>query len=282
VAEKGGYKTGFITSKERKYLRIIVTIFVFGFLILYLLPVLWMVKTAFTPHADVFNMEWIFIPTLNNFYDLTTRPFFRFVLNSVVISVGTAAVAIPLALLGGYYFSRFETKHKDDLFFFILTLRMAPAVAFALPFYVMFIALGLFDTYQGLILVNCIGNVPLAIWLLKGFIDGIPPAIEEAAMVDGCSRTRAFVKVTLPLIAAGLATVTLFVIMFVWNEFFFALVLSRANAQPYTVILPTLLGRIRLTWELMCAGATLTSSIVIVLTVLCRRYIVKGLSLGMI
>jgi multiple sugar transport system permease protein len=158
---------------------------------------------------------------------------------------------------------------------------MAPAVAFVLPYYIMYTTLGLFDTYHGMVIVQSIANVPLSIWLLKGFIDAIPKEVEEAAMVDGCSRSGVILRITLPLLTPAIVITGMLVFLFVWNEFFYAMILTRSVAQPFTVVLPVLLGRVKLKWEEMCAAATIVSIIPIILTIVTRKYLIKGLGLGL-
>ena len=143
-------------------------------------------------------------------------------MNSVVIGFGSTFLSVFLGTLAAYAFSRFRVPLKDDLLFFILSTRFMPPIAVAIPIFLMYRALGLSDTWLGLILLYTAVNISLAVWLLKGFIDEIPREYEEAAMIDGYTRLQAFVKVVLPQAATGIAATAIFCLIFAWNEYAFA------------------------------------------------------------
>jgi multiple sugar transport system permease protein len=152
-------------------------------------------------------------------------------LNSVIIGFGSTFLSIFLGTLAAYAFSRFRVPLKDDLMFFILSTRMMPPIAVAIPIYLMFRQLGLSDTHLGMILLYTGVNISLAVWLLKGFIDEIPREYEEAALIDGYTRFQAFRKVVLPQAATGIASTAIFCLIFAWNEYAFAVLLTSGNAQ---------------------------------------------------
>ena len=146
--------------------------------------------------------------------------------NSIVVGFGSTFLSVLLGTLAAYAFSRFRVPFKDDLLFFILSTRFMPPIAVAIPIFLMYRDLGLSDTWLGLILLYTAVNVSLAVWLLKGFIDEIPREYEEAAMIDGYSRLQAFVKVVLPQAATGIAATAIFCLIFAWNEYAFAVLLT--------------------------------------------------------
>jgi len=269
-----------IISKQKTKNIILGTILLL-FLIVYLFPVLWMIRASFLPRLEAFYLGLSLNLTLDNYLNILKGSFLQNILNSFIISTFTVILSLCFSLPASYAFSRFNFTRKDDLYFFFLTIRMAPAVAFVLPYYIMYTTLGLFDTYHGMVIVQSIANVPLSIWLLKGFIDAIPKEVEEAAMVDGCSRSGVILRITLPLLAPAIVITGTLVFLFVWNEFFYAMILTRSVAQPFTVVLPVLLGRVKLKWEEMCAAATVVSIIPIILTIVTRKYLIKGLGLGL-
>ncbi|MGO6906885.1 carbohydrate ABC transporter permease, partial [Rhizobium ruizarguesonis] len=154
----------------------------------------------------------------------------RFV-NSLVIAFGSTFLAVFLGTLAAYGFSRFKVPLADDLLFFILSTRMMPPIAVAIPIYLMYRELGLSDTALGMILLYTAVNVSLAVWLLKGFIDEIPREYEEAAMIDGYTRLQAFRKVVLPQATTGIAATAIFCLIFAWNEYAFAALLTSGEAQ---------------------------------------------------
>ena len=202
--------------------------------------------------------------------------------NSLVIGFGSTILSIILGTLAAYAFSRFRVPGKDDWLFFILSTRMMPPIAVAIPVYLMFRELGLNDTHTGLILLYTVVNLSLSVWLLKGFMDEIPREYEEAAMVDGYTRWQAFVKVVLPQAATGIATTAIFCLIFAWNEYAFALLLTSGNAQTAPPFIPTIIGEGGLDWPAMAAGTTLFLLPVLFFTVLLRKHLLRGVTFGAI
>jgi len=203
-------------------------------------------------------------------------------LNSVLIGFGSTFLSVVLGTLAAYAFSRFRVPGKDDLLFFILSTRMMPPIAVAIPVYLMYRAVGLSDTHLGLILLYTVVNLSLAVWLLKGFMDEIPREYEEAAMVDGYTRFQAFLKVVLPQAATGIATTAIFCLIFAWNEYAFALLLTSGTAQTSPPFIPTIIGEGGLDWPAMAAGTTLFLLPVLVFTVLLRKHLLRGITFGAI
>ena len=161
----------------------------------------------------------------------------RFV-NSLVIAFGSTALSIVLGTAAAYAFSRFKVPLKEDLLFFILSTRMMPPIAVAIPIYLMYRELGLSDTKLGIILLYTSVNVSLAVWLLKGFMDEIPREYEEAAMIDGYTRLQAFFKVVLPQATTGIVATAIFCLIFAWNEYAFAVLLTSGEAQTAPPFIP--------------------------------------------
>ena len=162
--------------------------------------------------------------------------------NSIIIAFGSTFLAVFLGTITAYAFSRFEVPLADDLLFFILSTRFMPPIAVAIPIYLMYRAIGLSDTQLGMILLYTAVNVSLAVWLLKGFIDEIPREYEEAALIDGYSRLHAFVKVVLPQAATGIAATAIFCLIFAWNEYAFAVLLTSGEAQTMPPFIPFIIG----------------------------------------
>ena len=202
--------------------------------------------------------------------------------NSLLIGFGSTLLSVVLGTLAAYAFSRFRVPGKDDWLFFILSTRMMPPIAVAIPIYLMFRNLGLNDTHLGLILLYTVVNLSLAVWLLKGFMDEIPREYEEAAMVDGYTRWQAFLRVVLPQAATGIATTSIFCLIFAWNEYAFALLLTSGNAQTAPPFIPTIIGEGGLDWPAMAAGTTLFLLPVLVFTVLLRKHLLRGITFGAI
>ena len=203
----------------------------------------------------------------------------RFI-NSVIIAFGSTFLSVFLGVMAAYGFSRFKVPLKDDLLFFILSTRMMPPIAVAIPIYLMYRELGLSDTKLGMILLYTAVNVSLAVWLLKGFIDEIPREYEEAAMIDGYTRLQAFRKVVLPQATTGIAATAIFCLIFAWNEYAFAVLLTSGDAQTAPPFIPTIIGEGGMDWPAVGAGTTLFLIPIFIFTILLRKHLLRGITFG--
>jgi multiple sugar transport system permease protein len=201
-------------------------------------------------------------------------------LNSLLIAGGSTLLSVGLGVMAAYAFSRFKVPGKDDLMFFILSTRMMPPIAVAIPIYLMYRELGLSDTKLGMILLYSAVNVSLAVWLLKGFIDEIPREYEDAAMVDGYTRLQAFRKVVLPQAATGIVATAIFCLIFAWNEYAFAVLLTSGEAQTAPPFIPIIIGEGGQDWPAVAAGTTLFLVPILVFTVLLRKHLLRGITFG--
>ncbi len=201
-------------------------------------------------------------------------------LNSLIIAFGSTALSVVLGTAAAYGFSRFKVPLKDDLLFFILSTRMMPPIAVAIPIFLMYRELGLSDTKLGMILLYTAVNVSLAVWLLKGFIDEIPREYEEAAMIDGYTRLQAFFRVVLPQATTGIVATAIFCLIFAWNEYAFAVLLTSGEAQTAPPFIPTIIGEGGQDWPAVAAGTTLFLVPILVFTVLLRKQLLRGITFG--
>ena len=200
--------------------------------------------------------------------------------NSLVIAFGSTLLSVGLGVMAAYAFSRFKVPGKDDLMFFILSTRMMPPIAVAIPIYLMYRELGLSDTKLGMILLYSAVNVSLAVCLLKGFIDEIPREYEEAALVDGYTRLQAFRKVVLPQATTGIVATAIFCLIFAWNEYAFAVLLTSGEAQTAPPFIPIIIGEGGQDWPAVAAGTMLFLIPILVFTVLLRRHLLRGITFG--
>ena len=200
--------------------------------------------------------------------------------NSLIIAFGSTFLSVGFGVMAAYAFSRFKMPLKDDLLFFILSTRMMPPIAVAIPIYLMYRELGLSDTKFGMILLYSAVNVSLAVWLLKGFIDEIPREYEEAAMVDGYTRLQAFRKVVLPQATTGIVATAIFCLIFSWNEYAFAVLLTSGTAQTAPPFIPIIIGEGGQDWPAVAAGTTLFLIPILVFTVLLRKHLLRGITFG--
>ncbi|WP_171181921.1 carbohydrate ABC transporter permease [Ruegeria sp. HKCCD8929] len=247
-----------------------------------LIPIIWIFLAAFKNHVDVYQLKLLFTPTLENFGIVFDAPYYlgAKLINSTVVALVTVVIAIPIATLAAYSFSRFRLTGETAMLVMILATQFVPAVVIILPFFVMFRDIGLLDTRAGLILVNLAIVMPFAIWMIKGFIDGIPLDTEEAAMVDGSSRMQVIVNIVLPMAAPGLLTAGIFCFIIAWNEFLFALILTNKDAVTLPIGLALFKGEEGDLWNLLSAAGIIIMLPMFVLALIIRKYFVQGMTMG--
>lgn len=206
----------------------------------------------------------------------------QYVKNSVIIAGLSTLAAVVLGLFAGYAYSRFSFPVKDFQLFFILSQRFLPAVVIVLPVFIMYRDLGLHDTHLGMIILYTVVNLSLSVWLLRSFIDEIPPQYEEAAMVDGYSRLQAIGKIVLPNALTGIAATTVFCLIFAWNEYGFALMLTSDAARTAPAFIPSMIGRGIVEWTAIAAGSMIFLIPVVIVTFALRKYLLRGVTFGAI
>jgi len=254
-----------------------------------LFPIYWLFVISVTPAVDLFSTPSVFIhnPIWTNYQEIfgdeTLR---RYMLNSVIISTGNASLVTVLAFFACYALSRFDIGGKENIFFWTITNRMAPAAVFLLPLFLLFtkvFAIGdwkLYDTHIGMILLYCTFNLPFAIWTLRPTIDGIPKELDEAATVDGASTWTVIRHVVFPLAAPGLAVTLILTWVFAWNEFLLAATLTSFNARTITTGLSEYVTTTGTEWGKMASIAIITLIPALVIFGLVQKHIVAGLTFG--
>ena len=252
-------------------------------LIVFLTPIYIIASSSIKPSPIMFQKPpaILFEPTMEHYLALfTERPFAKFVGNSLIVALGSTAFSLTFGSLAAYAISRIRHKRMGDVAFWILSMRMFPPIAVVVPYYIIFKTVGLLDTPFALILIYSTANIPLTVWLMKGFFDEVPTALEEAAAVDGYGLLATFWYVTLPLAAPGLAVSAVFCFIFSWNEFIFALMLTGSNAQTATVAVMSFWSSDAVQWGRIMAGSfvILIPGVIFVLT--CQRWLVRGLTMG--
>jgi multiple sugar transport system permease protein len=272
-----------MTGKQRKQLQnavqvalILIATFVM------LVPIAWIFLAAFKTHVEVYQLKLFFQPTLENFALVFDAPYHlgAKLWNSTIVAFVTVVFAIPIATMAAYSFSRFRLRGETAMLVTILATQFVPAVVIILPFFVMFRDIGLLDTRLGLILVNLAIVMPFAIWMIKGFIDGIPMDTEEAAMVDGSSRLQVIRNIVLPMAAPGLLTAGIFCFIIAWNEFLFALILTNKDAVTLPIGLALFKGEEGDLWNLLSAAGIIIMLPMFVLALIIRKYFVQGMTMG--
>lgn len=246
-------------------------------------PIAWMAITAFKQRQDVFTRNIIFTPTLQNFVTIFQPPlnFGPLLLNSTVVALATVLISTPIALMAAYAFSRYTFIGSNVLLIWVLTTQFIPQVVVTIPFFNFFRTVGLVDTRTGLIILNLAVALPYAIWMIKGFVDSLPLELEEAALVDGCSEAQMLWRIVLPLVMPGVLVAAVFSFITAWNEFFFALIMSRTEAaRTLQVGLISTVSAEGIRWEWMSATGLIVMVPIFILSLAIRKHFIQGLTMG--
>jgi multiple sugar transport system permease protein len=252
-------------------------------LLFILTPIAWMALTAFKQRGDVFTLKVLFAPTLQNFVTIFKPPlsFGPLLMNSVVIAGATVLISTPLALMAAYAFSRYYFIGSNVLMIWVLTTQFIPQVVITIPFFNLFRTVGLVDTRTGLVILNLAVALPYSIWMIKGFVDGMPIELEEAALVDGCSEAQMLRRIVLPLVMPGVLVAAVFSFITAWNEFIFALIMTRTEAaRTLQVGLMSTVSAEGIRWDWMSATGLIVMVPIFILSLLIRNHFVQGLTMG--
>ena len=259
------------------YTAVVVIVLFFGF------PIYWTILTSFKP-VDLIAQNppaFLFKPTLEYYHQIFSQPvLWRSLMNSAVIAVISTVLSVCLGAPAAYALARFNFRGREQIAFFFLSTRMTPPVAVVLPFFLLARTFGLLDSRLILIIAYTTFNIGFVVWLLRGFFSEVPAEIDEAAMVDGCSRGSAFMKVVLPLAAPGIAAAAIICFIFCWNEFLFALILTNFNAKTLPVAAAGFVTDRLVLWGNLCATAVITYVPVAFFALLARKHLIRGLTMG--
>src|SRR5215813_15270343 len=243
-----------------RHVAIAVTLFVM------LLPFLWLLQMSFKTNDQIlqFPPPLIFTPTLVNYTSLWHSAFSASFVNSLLSASFSTALALLLGVPASYALSKWVGRGKRALSFAILVTRMAPPIAFTIPFFLFYRWIGLLDTITGLVLVYTSFNLPLVIWMMQPFFDTVPISLEEAALVDGARTRTVFTKIVLPMVTPGIAATAILCFLYAWNDFFFALILTRTNARTAPVAVVNFMNYEGWEWGKIAAGGSLVMAPVLI------------------
>jgi glycerol transport system permease protein len=253
------------------------------YLVFLMLPIYWLVNMSLKTNTEITTTLtlWPRDITFANYVRIFTDPsWYGGYINSLSFVLINTVLSISLALPAAYAFSRYRFIGDKHLFFWLLSNRMAPPAVFALPFFNLYSAIGLFDTPWAVALAHCLFNVPLAVWILEGFMSGVPREIDETAAIDGYSFPRFFVKIFMPLIASGIGVAAFFCFMFSWVELLLARTLTTVNAKPISATMTRTVSAAGMDWGLLAAAGVLTILPGALVIWFVRNYIAKGFALG--
>ncbi|MBD3307833.1 ABC transporter permease subunit [candidate division KSB3 bacterium] len=283
-----------MVGKHQTSKTIIFTLLITAILLFTIFPLLWLLLSSFKTRVDLFAIppKFFFDPTLGAYERLFVTTFksgetsqTNFVLcmvNSFIEAGLGTILAVVLGTMAGYANSRFEYKGKKDFMFFVLSTRMLPPVAIIVPLYMLYARIGLADTRLGMILLYTMMGLGLSTWIMKGFFDGIPTAVEEAAFVNGYTRFQVFIKVLVPMVKGGIAATAGFCFIFAWNEFTFASIITTRYAITLPPRIAAALGPEGLDWGMVAAAGYILIVPVLILFILIRKYILMGMTFGVL
>jgi multiple sugar transport system permease protein len=248
-------------------------------------PIVWCLLVSLKPESEIVSAQMTYWPrtvTFENYVAIWTRSNFpTLILNSVVTTTITVAICTIVGTLASYAISRYRFRGRSALMLGYLVVRMFPAVMIIIPLFIVMRGFGLLDSRLGLALAYTTFLLPVFIWMMKGYLDAVPPEIEDAARVDGSSRIGAMVRVVLPLVLPGLVATAVFIAIGAWNEYLIALMLTTSTgSRTWPVGLQLMVGEFQLPWGSLAAGGIISIIPVVVLFVLVQRVMVKGLTAG--
>ncbi|EFL89379.1 carbohydrate ABC transporter permease [Ahrensia sp. R2A130] len=266
-------------KKERSWAWLVPTLYI-AFL---MLPIYWLLNMSLKTNQEILSSFSLIPanPTLDNYRTiLTDASWYMGYVNSITYVVLNTTISIAVALPAAYAFSRYRFLGDKHMFFWLLSNRMAPAAVFVLPFFQLYSAFGLIDTHIAVALAHCLFNVPLAVWILEGFMSGVPREIDETAYIDGYSFPKFFGKIFIPLIASGIGVAAFFCFMFSWVELLIARTLTTTDAKPIAAIMTRTVGASGVDWGVLAAAGMLTIIPGALVIYFVRNYIAKGFALG--
>jgi len=247
------------------------------------LPIYWMINMSLRTNADILGTLTLYPkdPTFKNYIKIFTDSSWYFgYINSIIYVTMNTVISLTVALPAAYAFSRYQFVGDKQIFFWLLTNRMAPSAVFLLPFLQLYSTIGLLDTHIAVALAHCLFNVPLAVWILEGFMSGIPREIDETAFIDGYSLPRFFITIFIPLIRSGVGVTAFFCFMFSWVELLFARTLTITNAKPISAVMTRTISATGLDWGLLATAGVLTIVPGALVIWFVRNHMAKGFALG--
>ncbi len=253
------------------------------YIIFLLLPIYWLLNMSLKTNQEILSVFslWPQNLTFDNYMVIfTDKSWYSGYINSMIYVSINVVISVTFALPAAYAFSRYSVMGDKHLFFWLLTHRMAPPAVFALPFFQLYSSIGLFDTHLAVALAHCLFNLPLAVWILEGFMSGVPKEIDETAFIDGYSWPRFFIRIFIPNIASGIGVTAFFCFMFSWVELLLARTLTSVNAKPISAIMTRTVSASGLDWGVLAAAGMLTIIPGALVIWFVRNHIAKGFALG--
>ncbi len=246
-------------------------------------PYIWMFFTSIKTRVDALSStpQWLFTPTFAHYPKVfIDKGYLPLLANSIIVALSSTLLSLVVGVPAAYVFARNRFPGKEDLFFFFLTTRMAPAISVVVPMFIIFGKLGLVDTYFAVILAHSSFNISLVVWMMRGFFEDIPKDIDEAAQIDGNTKVGTFFKVLLPLAAPGISATAVLCFILSWNELLYAMILTAFESRTLTVGIPGLVQPHGTLWGQVAAVAMVATLPIVIFTFLVQKHLVRGLTFG--
>ena len=257
-------------------------IFATAVTVVFLFPIYWLFMISFKTPDEIFHVPPLWLPgqiQFNNYWVLFKDGDVVAIWNSLIVAGASSVIAMILGTFCAYSLARFNTGGKN-LAMWIISQRMMPPIAVVFPVFLVYVYFGMVDTYSGLILLYTAFNLPYVIWMMRGYIADIPLELEESALLDGCTRWQTLWKVVFPMARTGLMATAIFTFVFAWNDFLFALILTRTEVITFPVQLTHYMGGQSNFWSKIAAMSVLGTLPIFIAVTLMQRYLVRGISLG--
>ena len=259
---------------------------IMGIVLLWLSPIVWIFLTSLKTRTEILATTpvFLFIPSLDSYAAVFSDPgFWRAMANSIFYAIVGGGIGVTLSIPAAYALVRAKIPFRSTIAFGFLWIRMMPAIAILLPFYVLYRNLGLLNTHAGMLIVHIGGSIPIAVWLLTGFIEELPVEIEDASLVDGCTHLQMIRYILLPVLLPGIAATAIFVFIFAWNDFIFAAFLTTGAAKSVPAYMSaTYLSLGTTEWANISGASIVYSAPLVIVFMLLQRHLVKGMTAGAI
>ncbi|MCL4829006.1 MAG: carbohydrate ABC transporter permease [Caldilinea sp.] len=264
--------------------RVVLTIVTILVVLFFMLPIFWLVTTSFKFGREAFAIppRWLFFEfTLRNFQEvLATTKISQYLLNSIIVSTGATVLSLALGVPAGYAIARSQSRILNSSAYFFLILLMVPPIAMLIPFYLIMRDLRLLGTYASLIILDTVFDAAFVVWMMRSYFADVPKEMEEAALVDGASRFAAFWRVALPLSIPGVVAAAIYVIIFSWNDFLFALMLTSPETKTIPLGILASFSAVEINWGKMAVMCLFAIIPALVIALFLNRYFVQGATMG--
>lgn len=269
----------------KKKLSVRIIIFALAVLasVVFLFPLYWTLITSLKTYKQAFQQppQLIVAPNFTNYVKFFSQSDVLLLLkNSIVVTVVSVIIPLIVGVFASYALTRSTLRGREGFGLFLLASRFIPPISTVIPIYIIFRALGLYDTLQGLILLNCATNIPYVIWMMRGFIREVPVSIEESAWVDGCGRTRAFLKIVLPMCRSGIVATAVLIMVFSWNDYLYPMMMTSSKAKTLPLAMVAYMGEQGIEWNMMATAGIVILFPTIVFSILTHRKLGAGMSFG--